>query len=159
MNYARKEGVKWIVMILSLVMSVTMFSAFIFGIANNSSTSTSDTLSVTDYAIGTIDEETGKILESKKSVYTKQLYEIADAKILLDEETATVTYKVVYYDEDKKFVSVSEELSEDYIESIPENVKYFRLVVTPYMVDGEDVTITIFNKSKYVNQLEVTYKK
>ena len=159
MNYARKEKFKWIVMILSFVMSAVMFCTFIFGIVNNSSTSTTATLSASDYAIGTIDEESGKILESKKSAYTKQMYDIADVKITLDEETATVTYKVAYYDEDEKFISVSEELSEDYILTAPENAKYFRLVVTPYMVDGEDVSISIFNKSKYVKQLEVIYKK
>ena len=159
MNYARKNKLTWWLVVISFVMSAVMFGAFIFGVVSNDTDSTTDVLSSNDYTLGTIDDS-GKILESKKSAYTKDMYDVTDLEITVDEETVTVTYRVVYYDEDKEFISATEELEGDYeITSLPENAKYFRLVVTPYMVDGEDVTLTVFNKAKYVEQLEVTYKK
>ena len=159
MNYARKNKLTWWLVVISFVMSAVMFGAFIFGVVSNDTDSTTDVLSSSDYTLGTIDE-TGKILESKKSAYTKDMYDVTDLEITVDEETVTVTYRVVYYDEDKEFISATDEFEGDYeTTSLPENAKYFRLVVTPYMVDGEDVTLTVFNKAKYVEQLEVTYKK
>lgn len=159
MNNVKKNKLHWWLVIISFVMSVMMFGTFIFGVVSKSDDSTTDMLSSKDYIIGTIDDS-GKILESKKSAYTKDMYDVTDLEITVDEETATVTYRVVYYDEEKKFISVSDELEDDYdITSLPVNAKYFRLIVTPYMVDGEDVTLTLFNKAKYVEQLEVTYKK
>lgn len=155
----KKKNFKWWLTLVTSIMTLIMFGAFVFGIANKDSDSLTDTLSAFDYKVGTV-SDSGKILESGKSAYTKSLYNLTDLVIKVDEETSTVTYKVVYYDEEKEFISISESFEDDYTaEGAPENAKYVRILVTPYQVDGEDVTLSIFNVAKYVNQLEVSFKK
>ena len=153
----KRSRIKWIILVASFVMTVIMFGAFVNGMITERSSRTTDTLSASDYSIGTIDGTSGKILESKKNAYTKDMYKLEGVKISLNDEIATVTYKVAYYDEEGKFLSMSNELTASYDAEAPEGAVYFRVLVTPYQVDGEDVTLTLFNKSKYVNQLEVTF--
>ena len=42
---------------------------------------------------------------------------------------------------------------------IPETAAFFRIVITPNQVDGEDVVLSVLNAGKYAGQLEVTYSK
>lgn len=157
MTERRKHNIKWVITIISFVMSLVMFGAFIFGIFNKSDKTTDD-MGLFDWGIGTVDEG-GKVVDSKKSAYTKDLESVNGLEITLDDD-ATVTYKVAFYDEDKNYISVTEVLDENYDATLtPENAKYFRVVVTPYQVDGEDVKINVFNVNKYVKQLDVTFSK
>ena len=152
----RKEKAKWLLTIGAVVMSAVALVSSLFGLAKNETT---EKVTNSMYAVGTINE-TGKIVESKKSAYMKNAQTTEDLTIDIDEETATITYKVVYYDEDEKFLSMTESLAEDLDTStIPETAKYFRVVVTPDQVDEEDVTINMFNKAKYTSQLEITFAK
>ena len=152
----RKEKAKWLLTIGAVVMSAVALVSSLFGLSKNETT---ENVTNSMYAVGTINE-TGKIVESKKSAYMKNAQTTEDLTIDIDEETATITYKVVYYDEDEKFLSITESLSEDLDSTtIPENAEYFRVVVTPNQVDEEDVTLNAFNKSKYTSQLDITFKK
>ena len=152
----RKEKAKWLLTIGAVVMSAVALVSSLFGLAKNETT---ENVTNSMYAVGTINE-TGKIVESKKSAYMKNAQTTEDLTIDIDEETATITYKVVYYDEDEKFLSMTESLAEDLDTStIPETAKYFRVVVTPDQVDEEDVTLNMFNKAKYTSQLEITFAK
>ena len=158
-TYKKRSKAKWIILVLSFIMTVIMFGSFVNGLIVERASRTTDTLSASEYSIGTIDSTSGKILESKKNAYTKDMYKLEGVKISLNAEIAPGTYKVAYYDEDGKFLSMSDELTASYDAEAPEGAVYFRVLVTPYQVDGEDVTLTLLNKSKYVNQLEVIYNK
>lgn len=118
---------------------------------------TSRKVSVSDYEIGAITEE-GKIVDSKLSIYMEEAETVDGLEIELDSDSATVTYKVAFYDEDGKFLSMTEEQTGDFDNAnVPENAKSFRIVITPYEVDGESVKLNVFNKSEYIKQLTVRY--
>ena len=157
MTNKKKSKLKWVITLLSLFLSIATLVSVCVGL-HNITTSTKD-VSKSDYAIGTINE-TGKIVESKQSAYMKDAENVDGLTIEIDEETATITYKVAFYDEDGKFISMTESQESDFdATNIPENADTFRVVVTPYQVDGENVELNIFNMSKYTSQLDVTYNK
>ena len=153
-NILKSNKTKWIITFTSLVLVVC--SIIGIGVRLNKVDKTT-TLSPTAYSIGTIDEA-GKIVESKKALYS-DLKTTESLEIDVHED-ASITYKVVFYDEDENFVLISEEYSDDFNnENLPETAEYFRLVITPNQVDGEDVTLNILNMSKYTSMLTVTYAR
>lgn len=156
MTKTKKEKAKWRLTIGAVVLSVVALVSAIIGLTKNITTTK---LGSTDYAIGSVDS-TGKVIDSKKSVYSKDLNTTDNLTIDIDEDTVTITYKVAYYDENEKFVSMTEALSSDLdTTSIPSTAEYFRVIITPNQVDGEDVTLNIFNMSKYTSQIEVNFDK
>lgn len=112
------------------------------------------------YAIGSISTTTGKIVESKQNIYTKDMNKIADATIKLSED-ATITYKVFFYDTDKVFISATDSLDEDFdAEDIAEGAVYFRVVITPGLVDGEPVELaTSADMQRYTSQISIVVAK
>jgi len=152
----KKNKLKWWLTLTSIVLSVATLVAVCVGLGKIGDTKN---VSNSDYAIGTINE-TGKIVDSKQSAYMKDAETIDGLVIDIDEETATITYKVAFYDEDGKFISMTESQESDFdATNIPENADTFRVVITPYQVDGENVELNIFNMSKYTSQLDVSYNK
>ena len=157
MTTKKKTRLKWLLTIGSAVLSVVALVGVCFGVSNLAKTKS---VNNGDFAVGTIVAESGKIVESKHSAYMKDAENVDGLTIDIDEETATITYKVAFYDEDGKFISMTETMDEDFdATNIPENATQFRVVVTPYQVDGENVELNIFNMSKYTSQLEITYNK
>ena len=153
----RNEKLQWGLIVLALFMSVATIVGITVG--THVAADKTDEVSKYDYTIGAIDE-TGKLIESKKSLYTEEMQTVEGLTIELDEETANITYKVAFYNEDGEFVSMTEAMSEDFdATTIPEGVAFFRIVITPNQVDDEDVTVTIWNVGKYAKQLEVSYSK
>lgn len=145
-----------IMTITAVVLSVLALAGVIVAMHKDNTTAKTNATMFTTGAI----TETGKIVESKQSAYLKDMQTTDGLKIELDEETATITYKVVFYDEEDKFISMTESLDADFVaENIPENATQFRVVITPLAVDGEAVELSIFNMAKYVNQLEVEFNK
>ena len=115
-------------------------------------------LTTNDYSIGAVSVDTGKIIESKQNYYS-EMFEIDGAEIKVKED-ATASYKVFFYDEDKAYISCTDALAEDLsAESIPETAKYFRVMVTPALVDGEPVECKHLNMSKYISQISITIAK
>ena len=153
----KKGKLKWLLTIVSVVLSIATLVAVCVGLGNIADTKKVDN---GDYAIGTIVAESGKIVESKQSAYMKDAESVDGLTIDIDEETATITYKVAFYDEDGKFISMTESQETDFdATNIPENAETFRVVITPYQVDGENVELNIFNMGKYTSQLDVSYNK
>ena len=85
----------------------------------------------------------------------KSLYEIDGTEIELDED-ATVGVKVFYYDEDKAFIEASTNTD---LSQAPSGAVYFRVMITPALVDGEPVTVTLFNMKNYINQVKIVVAK
>lgn len=153
----KNERLQWVLITLSLFMCVATVVGVVVG-AHVAGDNT-DEIGKYDYSIGAIDA-TGKIIESKKSIYTTDMQTVDGLTIELDEETANITYKVAFYNEDEEFLSLTESMSEDFdATNIPDGAAFFRVVITPNQVDGEDVTLTVFNYGKYAKQLEVSYSK
>lgn len=156
MTEKSKSKLKMALSIISVILSIITIVALFVGLGKLADTKT---LSNSDYSIGTINES-GKIVESKQSAYSKDTYSVDGMSIELDEETATITYKVAFYDKDGKFVSMTDTLDADFnTANIPETAETFRVVITPLAVDGEPVELNIFNVGKYVSQLKVTFNK
>lgn len=159
-----KKTKKWVIgvsiasVVLSAVTAVSVFAGL------HQSKKTTETANLTMYRVGTIDYDgenaTGKILDSNHSIVLKEMKSIDGLKVDIDEETATVTYGVAFYNADKEFISYATNLDADFDSStIPEGAEYFRIVITPLAVDGEPVDVNVFNMSKYESQVEVTYDK
>lgn len=156
MSYKRKSKVRWTITIISFVMSIIMFGAFVFGLFT-APPKTTDNVGALDYVIGSIDDS-GKMIESYKSIYTKDMHSVSGLKVEVEKDSSFITYKVVFYDEDKNYISATEALANNYDETLaPEGAEYFRVVVTPNQVDGEDVVITALNIKKYSKQIAITY--
>ena len=152
MTKTKSNRLKWVLSIVSIVLSLATLIGVIVGVNNMADTTT---LSQTDYHIGTINE-TGKIIESKKSIYS-DMSTIEDMEITLA-ENSNITYKVVFYDEDEKFISMTETLETDFdTSSNPSNAEYFRVLITPNQVDGEDITLNVFNMGKYTKMINVEF--
>lgn len=148
----KKNKIKWIMTIVSFVLSLATIIGVLFAFGNMAETKN---LSSNDYHIGIIDDG-GKIVESRKSIYS-DLITTEDMEITLD-ENANITYKVVFYDEEEKFVSATETLETDYdTTATPENAEYFRIVITPNQVDGEDIILNVFNMGKYTKMVNVQF--
>lgn len=119
---------------------------------------TNKNLGVTSYAVGAINDS-GKVIDSELSIYTKDYHKIKDAKITLSDD-ATISYRLYYYTEDKTFVSKSDSFTADYdTTKTPATAVYFRVVIVPAQVDGEAVKINALGMNKYVNQIKITVAK
>lgn len=118
---------------------------------------TNKKLTIGDYQVATINA-TGKISESKQNIVTKDLLQLEDIEITLDED-ATISYKVYYYDEDEKFISASDTLTSDYEVENVSNAKYVRVLITPALVDGEPAEVSVFNMGNYTSQISIVIAK
>ena len=146
-------------LIISTVLSVVAIIAAVFGIFAPSVSKDTEAIGRFDWSIGTINAE-GKPVESTRSIYTKDMIEVNKMNIDVSDENAIITYKLVFYDENKEFISVTEAFTNDFEEdAIPETASYFRVIVTPTMVDDEPVKISFINMAKYINLIDVTYAK
>ena len=118
---------------------------------------TNKKLTIGDYQVATINA-TGKISESKQTIVTKDLLQLEDIEITLDED-ATISYKVYYYDEDEKFISASDTLTSDYEVENVLNAKYVRVLITPALVDGEPAEVSALNMHNYTSQITIKVAK
>ena len=153
----KREKLKGIMVLASCLLSVATFMTVAIGMSK--STKTTATLRSVEYTLGNVDED-GKVIESKKAIVMKDTKNVDGLAIDIDEENATVTYRVVFYGEDGEYISTTESMATDYEEEItPDGAETFRIVVTPNQVDGEDVQIGTLSVGKYAKQLAVTYNK
>ena len=118
---------------------------------------------VTSYSIGSLNADDGKEIKDERSLRSKILSADKFNKIDIKDK-ADVTYQIFYYNEDKKFIGKSEDLSADTtelpatqtVESATENVKYFRVVVK---VTDTTKKVNAFTILKYLPKVTVTLNK
>ena len=125
------------------------------------------TISSTKFSVGGINEQ-GNYVDSKTSIYTKNMFECQGLSIEPDFE-ATGTYKVFYYDENKNFVGATDELkAEDGAYTKGNNYtigKYARVMITPDVPvdeDGnaeEDFKIRFYEVVRYADDYTITVDK
>ena len=106
----------------------------------------------TKYSIGGLAPSNGAYMSTDKSIYTDKAFECQGLNItpVFD---CDVTYQVFFYDQNNEFVHTTGILNGTFVQdSVPFFAKYARIVITP----KDDNKVTIFEKSKYAKQLEVT---
>ena len=125
------------------------------------------TISSTEFSVGGINAQ-GNYVESKTSIYTKDMFECQGLSIEPDFE-ATGTYQVFYYDSNKNFFGATDELNaEDGVYNIGETfvfAKYARIVITPDVPldeDGnveENFKIRFYEVVGYAKDYKITVNK
>lgn len=152
------------------ILSVVLVGALLIGsVVGVTSLLNKDTKKIPSWAfgVGGINEQ-GNHVESKTSIYTKDMFECQGLSIEPDFE-ATGTYKVFYYDQNKNFIDSTDELkAEDGVYNKADTyvfAKYARIMITPGIPtdeDGnevEDFKIRFYEVSGYVNDYSITVSK
>lgn len=124
-------------------------------------------ISSTEFAVGGINEQ-GNYVESKTSIYTKDMFECQGLTIEPDFE-ATGTYQVFYYSENKNFLGSTDVMNaEDGVYNKGETfavAQYARVMITPDVPtdeDGnveEDFKIHFYEVVSYANDYTITVNK
>ena len=127
------------------------------------------TISSTEFSVGGINAQ-GNYVESKTSIYTKDMFECQGLSIEPDFE-ATGTYQVFYYDSNKNFIGATDELNaEDGVYSLSNSpmyakAVYARIMITPDVPvdeDGdvvEDFKIRFYEVASYAGDYKITVNK
>lgn len=149
----RSRKLDLIFKVIVCVLLVALIGGVTFAIVKTVKNEKTKEISFLSYEVGGLDE-TGATVQDKASVRLKD-YITTDGLTVKIDEKATVTYKVYYYDTDKNFVSVTDALSTDFAETIPETAKYAKILITP----TEDNDISLFEIRGYAKQLTVTVNK
>jgi hypothetical protein len=125
------------------------------------------TISPTVFSVGGINDE-GKHVDTKTSIYTKEMFECQGLSIEPDFE-ATGTYKVFYYDSHKNFMKATDAMSaSNGAYTMGESVfgaSYARVMITPDVPldeDGEaveDYKIRFYEVVGIANEYKITVDK
>lgn len=100
--------------------------------------------------------DAGKLDTSAKTAIVSEMYEYDGSKVVFDED-ANFTWVMHLYDENKNYVSTSEEHTGDFEATQVEGVKYARWEGIPNAdADGE---ISIFELPGYLSQFTITVNK
>lgn len=144
---AKKKGLKWwqwVLIALGVVVTLGSVSALF-------KADEEKTLSVFSYERAAV--EAGKVYESDASIVS-DYFSVNEMVVDIDSD-AKITYQIHFYDEDKEYVSSTEELSEDFTYEHAEGSTkvYARIEITP----TKDDEISWTEKFEYAKQLTVTY--
>lgn len=146
------DAVKWfIVFVLLLGVIASVVTLFIQVDRNTTVTQ----IGAEAYKIAALDED-GTEIESDKSIVTRDAFTTDGLKVEFDSD-AKVTYKLYFYNEDEELLSVTEELSENYSGSVPENAVWAKAVITP--TEDEDGKVTLTEVFGYASALTITVNR
>lgn len=111
------------------------------------------------YEVGLLDEETGRDKTGGTAWRTKNFVSVDGLKVDVDEEDASISYSVYFYDEDKAFLSKSDAMTVDYDaeadETVPADAEYVRIVFT----HTNDTDISSSDIRAYTDLYTVSYTK
>lgn len=145
MAKAKMKWFHWVLVALAAIVGMGAVS----GLANKDEKK----LNAFDYEQATI--EGGKVSEGEGTLVS-DYFSVNEMTVDIKDD-AKVTYQIHFFDEDKKYVSSTEEVSEDFKYEATEGstIVYARIEITP--TDDEDGEISFFEKIEYARQIEVTY--
>ena len=107
------------------------------------------------YSVGALDVSTGKYVETKSAIYTRDGIECKGLTTSLDFD-AVVKYQLYFYSEHDEFIHTTGTLDGVfYSTGVPVYAKYVRIVIIP----NEDENINWFEKFDYAKQLNVEVAK
>jgi hypothetical protein len=102
--------------------------------------------------------ESGKFVEQDNTIYTKELFECKDLSIEVDFES-NIFYKIFFYSDSGDFISATENMTENFVDSIPDGAVYARVLISPdwesLKVEKDDRVIRWFEIFKYSNQITI----
>lgn len=139
--------------IVTVIAVIALLGVVGLGLVVNDQISTLE-LKSWNYTVADLDSE-GELDSSDENIVTKDYIKVDGLEITVNEE-AEITYRVVFYDEDKEYISETAELTTDFQDSqIPEGAEYCKIVITPV----DDNEISIFEKGDFVEMLNVKYAR
>jgi hypothetical protein len=113
------------------------------------------------FSIGGLSEQ-GKYVEQDDTIYTKEAFECEDLRIEVDFEK-TITYKVFFYADNGEFISSTEEMTENFVNNVPDGAEFARVLITPdweaLEVEKDDRVISWFEIAKYSSQITIKVGK
>ena len=119
------------------------------------------------FSVGGINDN-GNYVESKTSIYTKDMFECQGLSIEPDFE-ATGTFKVFYYNADKNFIGATDELkAEDGVYTKGDTfavARYARIMITPDVpvdedgIEEEDFKIRLYEVNSYASDYKISVDK
>lgn len=152
---AKAKGSKIAIVGLSIVCGVMaiVLSGVCVKMARNEKTK--DVGGWTQYEIGLLDETSGKEVKGTTSIRTKKFI-TTDGFTVEAIDDASVKYTLVFYDEEKEFMSAQTDLTGDFDGTgIPEGAKYVKIEITPQ----NDPEVSWTEIGGYEKQLTVTVNK
>lgn len=106
-----------------------------------------------DYVVGTLDN-TGAFTKNGGSFVTEDYYEV-DGLAVTVKENAELSYKLYFFNEDKEFISATNNFCVTYNGVIPEDAAFFKISIDP----TNDDDISIYDIMNFSSQVEVKYYK
>lgn len=150
-NIRAKFTIGFVAIILLAVMMISMFVAI-------SKIQTTKNVILTDWTIGQINES-GQYIDSNEHIVTKKFLNCDNMDIKMD-DNATVYYNIYFYGSDKNFISMISGNQGDFDNSLqPGGAKYFKVVLTPPQIDGENAKISIIDINNIAKQINIKYGK
>ncbi len=138
--------------VLACVLVVGALAGLITSFAIKNADEQDGKLPTSAYSVGGLNED-GSYLDTKESIYTKNLFKSADLKCSLVFDH-NISYRVFFYDANEDFVSATGVLTGDY-STVPNYSPYCRIVITP----DEDQNIKWYEVKGYAKQLTVEYNE
>lgn len=154
-NIKNRKLVRVISIILAILLTVGIASALILLKPKNYVEVDSS-----KFVVGKITDD-GEFMSSDDYLCTKELI-ACDGLEVAPTFTSSSKYQIFFYDKDYKFVYSSNVLSDkfEFLDSVP-FVEYCRIMILPDRDNksADEFKVTIFNKSKYVDEFEITVNK
>ena len=104
------------------------------------------------FSIGGLKSD-GKYLETKESIYTKELFECRGLTITPDFESQ-VSYQIFFYDAEGEFLEATPKLTGTF-NQVPDTATHARMVITPM----NDEEVKFYEIRGYAKQLELVVSK
>ena len=161
MEQEKKGKFNLICVIVGIVFAIAVITAIIALNVKLNNSITTVRVEPSAYAIGIIDDTTGKLPSEQEDVaiYTKKYLPVNGLKCQIA-AGASIRYQVNFYDADYNFLGMKT-YTTDYItlpaEADFEDAKYAKIEIFP--LADEDGVVTTFEVSKYAKMLTVTYNK
>lgn len=132
---------------ISLVLGVLILAGAVVGLGALSKRDT-DTIGASAFSIGGLDSVTGKYVDRDDAIYTAKAFSAQGLTVTPDFETADVEYQIFFYDENDRFLSATDVLTESYTEEklLP---TYARVVIYPSNLDDDGDVIEDFKVSRF----------
>lgn len=142
--------------IFSTAFAVVLAGGLIANFVFDAKAKDTKTIGVTSYQIAAFNPTTSKV-DKEDDGHILSDYFLCEGLTIKTSEDFNIEYKILWFNEDKEYVSASSVLMDDWSGDIPSTAEYARIEIDP--VKDEDGTVSIFELPGYVAQLEVTVNK
>ena len=138
--------------IVAIVLAILTFLGVVAGIVALSNPPEKKQVSLTVFSVGGLNVN-GEYIETKESIYTKDLIECQGLEIEPDFES-NVEYQVFYYDYEKSFIRSTDLMIEPYKKD-EDTAVYCRIVIFPIPEEDEEIKIYFWEVIGIANDLKI----